>query len=96
MLIATKPFTYATRRLKAGDTFEPRTRAHERLLIALKRAQRSAGENQPDEQQDPAPQAPAPKGDDLASLRKAYEVKFGKRPYHGWDAATLTEKIGAA
>lgn len=96
MLIATKPFTYATRRLKAGDTFEPRTRAHERLLIALKRAQLSTGEGQSDEKQDSEPPAPAAKDDDLASLRKTYETKFGKRPYHSWDAATLTEKIGAA
>ena len=35
-------------------------------------------------------------GDDLAGLRKEYEAKVGKRPFMGWDAATLTAKITEA
>jgi len=35
-------------------------------------------------------------GDDLAELRKVYEAKVGKRPFMGWDAATLAAKIAEA
>lgn len=31
--------------------------------------------------------------DELAALRAQYTEKLGKKPYHGWDAATLTEKM---
>jgi hypothetical protein len=31
--------------------------------------------------------------DDLTTLRTKYSEKFGKRPFHGWDAMTLTEKL---
>jgi hypothetical protein len=34
--------------------------------------------------------------DDLAELRAEYQTKFGKKPFHGWDAALLREKIAAA
>lgn len=39
--------------------------------------------------------APVPK-EDMAELRAAYQAKIGKRPFNGWDAATLREKIAAA
>lgn len=32
-------------------------------------------------------------GNSLASLRDEYRAKFGKRPFMGWDAGTLREKI---
>lgn len=32
--------------------------------------------------------------DDRTPLRAAYFEKFGKKPYMGWDAATLREKLG--
>lgn len=35
-------------------------------------------------------------GYDIAALRAAYFEKFGKRPFNGWDADTLREKIAAA
>ena len=34
--------------------------------------------------------------DDLKVLRAEYEKKLGKRPFNGWDAATLREKIASA
>lgn len=37
-----------------------------------------------------------PSGDDLASLRAEYEAKFGKRPFMGWDAKELHNRIAAA
>jgi hypothetical protein len=35
-------------------------------------------------------------GDDVAAARDAYQAKFGKRPFNGWDAATLRAKIAEA
>lgn len=34
--------------------------------------------------------------DELATLRAQYQEVVGKRPYHGWDAAALREKIAEA
>lgn len=34
-------------------------------------------------------------GDDITALRAAYQTKFDKRPFNGWDAATLREKLAA-
>lgn len=31
--------------------------------------------------------------DELAVLRAAYQDKFGKRAFHGWDSDTLREKL---
>lgn len=33
---------------------------------------------------------------DLAALRAEYQAKVGKRPFNGWDAVTLREKIAGA
>lgn len=39
----------------------------------------------------------APKqSNDLTALRAEYEAKLGKRPFMGWDAESLREKIAAA
>ena len=32
---------------------------------------------------------------DVAALRAAYVEKFGKKPWNGWDEATLREKMAA-
>lgn len=34
--------------------------------------------------------------DDLEQLRAEYQAAIGKKPYHGWDAAVLREKIAEA
>lgn len=39
--------------------------------------------------------APSPE-DEMRALREAYEEALGKRPFMGWDAETLREKIAAA
>lgn len=31
--------------------------------------------------------------DDLTELRAEYQEVVGKKPFHGWDASTLREKI---
>jgi DNA-directed RNA polymerase specialized sigma24 family protein len=38
---------------------------------------------------------PAEESDELTKLRADYQEAFGKRAYHGWDAAELQEKIDA-
>ena len=81
-MIATKDLTYATRRLRADDAFEA-SRSHARVLAALGRAREAL------------PVAPEPV-DERVELREAYETKFGKRPYMGWDAETLREKIAVS
>lgn len=37
-----------------------------------------------------------PVQDDLTDLRAEYQEAVGKKPYHGWDADTLREKIAEA
>lgn len=44
----------------------------------------------------PAPVAVEPSADDMAALRVEYQAVIGKRPFLGWDAGTLREKIAAA
>lgn len=34
--------------------------------------------------------------EELTELRALYQEAVGKRPYHGWDAAALREKIAEA
>lgn len=34
-----------------------------------------------------------PERNDLTELKKRYTEKTGKKPYHGWDAETLNQKI---
>ena len=38
---------------------------------------------------------PVDDGDDLTALRAEYQAKVGKKPFHGWGAETLREKIAA-
>lgn len=80
-MIATKDLMYATRRLKADDGFEA-SRSDARVLSALGRARLV---------EEPTPEPV----DERVALRAAYEDKFGKRPYMGWDAETLREKVSA-
>ncbi|WP_333702890.1 hypothetical protein [Sphingobium yanoikuyae] len=88
-LIASRPFTYATRRLKVGDYFFARTMADHRALVATGRAKIANIEATPDQKPDAAT-------DILDKLRAEYSEVVGKRPYHGWDAETLAAKISEA
>lgn len=40
--------------------------------------------------------SPMPAADDIKSLRAEYQRLVGKRPFNGWDAATLKTKIAEA
>ncbi|WP_246504706.1 hypothetical protein [Microvirga antarctica] len=86
-MIATKSMTYATRRLNAGDVFDAKPR-DARILRAVKKARYDAATDS-----DEAIGHDAARPADLAELRVEYEKLVGKRPFMGWDAATLREKI---
>lgn len=92
-LIAKKPMTYASRRLRVGEPFQARTVHHGRVLIAIGKAGKPTGTKPV-----PAPPATPPvvDGDAAAktgALRSEYEEVFGNRPFNGWDADTLAAKI---
>lgn len=88
-LIATKSMTYATRRLKADDAFGAKPR-DARVLVAIGKARYATTAAVA------ADEVRAPLVDGLKALRDAYKEKTGKRPFHGWDAATLRAKIAEA
>ena len=93
-MIANRSMTYGTRRLKAGETF-PASRRDAEILNRIGRA-RYAGAPATDAvaQGNTSPAVNTGKTNgDLAALRIQYQNKFGKRPFHGWDAKALTEKL---
>ena len=70
----------------ADDPFVA-SRVDARLLVAIGKARYATeGAKAADD---------APTGD-LASLREAYQTKVGRKPFMGWDAATLAAKIAEA
>lgn len=87
-LTATKSFVYATRRLLPGEDFITKTERDARLLVAMGKARHAEGG-------DPALVTHA-RVDDLTTLRAEYLALLGKKPFNGWDAATLTAKIAEA
>lgn len=123
--VATRPLTYATRRLLPGDEFEPKP-AHGRLLVALKKAREKRepgkiaapakavtekvmpqaveaqavveeiGTEQPLIETDEPAAVETAEHDDTAATRAEYQVKFGKRPYMGWDIEELRRRISEA
>lgn len=106
-LEALKRQSYNTRRLEAGDVFEA-DRKFARVLIAQKRAREFSGEvARPAPEPEPAPadndraseagseESPAEPASEINELRTEYERVVGKRPFNGWDAATLRERMAA-
>lgn len=101
-LTAAQPMRYGTRMLKAGEPFEA-DGPMSRTLLALGRAELHAKQAKAPKL-DPLDHdkngrkggSPKPAGDDLAELRAEYQTAVGKRPFHGWDAATLRERISEA
>lgn len=94
-MIALKPGRYGTRHLEAGEQFEIE-RKIARVYIAQKRAREMTNEEIP-----PQPKS-APKAvqtddaaNETADARADYERVVGRKPFYGWDAATLREKIAA-
>lgn len=104
-LLAVKSLKYNTRRLLPGDEFEVEKPRDARLLLATRRVRKveAAPVAPPVEPLVPAPtpvpppvvEAAAPAPEDLSAVRAEYEATVGRKPFHGWNAETLREKIAA-
>lgn len=101
-LIANRRMNYATRRLLPDDEFTVDSKLDARILVGLRKARLA-----PEKKIARRPQldhdnngheggSRTAAGDDLTPLRAEYFAKLGKRPFNGWDADTLREKIAAA
>lgn len=101
-----RPLRYATRRLLPGDMFQANKPSDERILLATKRVEVARAEVtlpppppsllaqlDHDGNGHPGGSKAPEQTDDLKALREEYEAKMGKRPFYGWDAATLREKM---
>ncbi|UZW54051.1 hypothetical protein NUH86_10945 [Sphingobium sp. JS3065] len=86
-LVAAKAFTYATRRLKAGDYFTTRNSADGRALVATGRARLALDDAAVPQDQ---------RASNIDTLRAEYVEVLGKRPYHGWSEEELSAKIAEA
>lgn len=84
-MIVTEPMRYGTRMLQAGAQVLM-SGPQARLYAALGKV--TAGP--PVRRVKDVPEG------DITALRAAYTVKLGKRPWPGWDADTLREKIASA
>jgi hypothetical protein len=87
-VIALKRTKYGGRRYKAGEEFNVKTKQHAKILKALGYA----------EPYDYAPQTYSRRdmrAEDITAVRAEYETVVGKRPFYGWDAATLRQKMAA-
>ncbi len=87
-----------------GDTFASRRPLDRKILVGIKKAVdlRTPGAVPPPPaavSEGLAAITPATVSDvdaELKALRDEYAEKVGKKPYHGWDAAALRDKIAAA
>lgn len=83
-----KSQSYMTRAMRARD---PRFAT---ILGKLGYERGDVTAEQPQDDREPSAKATAAKKDDpLLDLRKQYQELVGKRPFHGWDADVLKDKI---
>ncbi|RVJ03361.1 hypothetical protein [Sinorhizobium medicae] len=96
-MIATQSMTYGTRRLLPGEEFVASRRDAD-LLSRIGRAKLVDADSNPIDHEVKKDGVGTAKVEDarLADLRKQYQQKFGKRPFNGWDAKNLSEKLAEA
>lgn len=96
-LFATKSFSYATRRLLPGDSFEANNR-DARILVAIGKAKqdRVPGHIAPPPADLAKKARPADDKEALAKLRADYQEVVGKKPFPGWKADKLQRRIDEA
>jgi len=107
-MIATKRLKYGNRRLLPGDPFSARHDRDARLLIGIGKARYATrmmvADDEPAVRYEPVDprrntiddtHRPVEPADDRPALRAEYEAKFGKKPFAGWSAETLREKLAA-
>lgn len=93
-----KALRYKTRMLTAGEPLTvdgPKARLYEAMGWAEPKPKRTKRPQLDHDGDGKAGGSPKPEGD-LTELRAEYVEKLGKRPFMGWDAATLREKIDAS
>lgn len=82
---------YRTRAMQAGDPVTmdgPSSRLWEQMGWATVAPAKRGKKAEPVKQDEPE--------DEMTALRAQYFEKLGKRPFNGWDADTLREKIADA
>jgi hypothetical protein len=90
---------YGTRMLTAGDPMTvdaPKARLLTKMGWADETRPRRARPQLDHDGDGKAGGSTKQAGEDVPALREAYQAKFGRKPFNGWDAATLREKIAAA
>lgn len=105
--IVGKPMRYRTRMLQPGDTFTCSER-EAKVWLRSKRVREArpmadippppadlVARFDPDGDGRPGGSKAPPASDELAALRAEYTAKLGKRPFPGWSADVLREKIAA-
>lgn len=108
-LIANKDFSYMTRRLKAGESFECKARDVKVLTgIKLAREPRQMGSIPPppaslkarlpqlDHDGKGGPGGSTGAVDHMRALRAEYHDVTGKRPFSGWNEAELRRRMAEA
>lgn len=100
---AVKPLKYRTRRLlpeddgREADTFRVKNMREAKVLVALKKAEFVGNPNVRVALDDARAKVGLPPvskdSETIAELREQYFEKMGKRPFNGWDAKTLKEKM---
>jgi hypothetical protein len=98
-LYATGGHKYGTRMLQAGEPLVvdgPRARLLTKMGWASESKPRRPRPQLDHDGDGKAGGSAKQTGDEVAALRKAYEDKFGRKPFNGWDAAKLREKLAGA
>jgi hypothetical protein len=89
---------YRTRMMRAGEPVTlsgPKARLFEALGYVEEAPHRARRPQLDHDGNGKEGGAPKPAGD-LGALRAEYQAKYGKRPFNGWSADTLREKIADA
>lgn len=99
LMIAKKTMRYGGISVEPGEQFYVRNR-HVAFLETTKRAAKTElpptkpQETKPKAKVKPEKKAKAkPKVEDRSALREEYERLYGRKPWNGWDAAKLRERI---
>lgn len=81
---------------RVGETFAVLSENDAERLERRRKAERVGTVEKPVHVDAPKPEAPKQpaEADDIAALRSTYETTVGKRPFMGWSAEDLKDKIG--
>lgn len=82
IITAVRELRYAGRTIVPGESFDA-SEKDAKLLVAIGKARAAAGE---------APRVPKTE-EDIVALRGDYETMVGKRPFMGWSAETIRDKM---